>query len=195
MEDKTSRRIVKALSVLGIFLCVAVCYLAYVEGFFSSQEKIEKLVNSWGILAPVCFVLIQIAQIIVPIVPGGVSLLAGVVLFGGFWGFLYNYIGISLGSFMVFYFAKTFGRPLLPKIFSESTIEKYKKHTGEDSKFSKFMFFAILVPFFPDDFLCYLAGTTAMSWKKFAAIILVGKPLSILVYSVIYSEAWQFVIG
>ena len=35
----------------------------------------------------------------------------------------------------------------------------------------------------PDDLLCYIAGLTKMTLKKFTAIILLGKPGSILLYS------------
>ncbi|MGC4018276.1 MAG: TVP38/TMEM64 family protein, partial [Muricomes sp.] len=38
-------------------------------------------------------------------------------------------------------------------------------------------------PIAPDDFLCYLAGTTAMTWKQFGCVILLGKPFSIALYS------------
>jgi uncharacterized membrane protein YdjX (TVP38/TMEM64 family) len=52
------------------------------------------------------------------------------------------------------------------------TITKYEKWTGSDSKFTKWFAIAIFLPVAPDDFLCYLAGTTRMGWKKFTTIIL-----------------------
>lgn len=56
--------------------------------------------------------------------------------------------------------------------------------------------FALLIflPVAPDDFLCYLAGISKMTVRKFAIIILLGKPLAILLYSMgvyqLLQRAW-----
>ena len=47
----------------------------------------------------------------------------------------------------------------------------------------------------PDDFLCYLAGTTSMTWRRFTAIILLGKPLSIALYSLGLTVLFQQITG
>ena len=49
-----------------------------------------------------------------------------------------------------------------------------------------------MLPFFPDDTLCLIAGLTNMSYQKFAAIILLGKPLTIVAYSIAFVSAGQF---
>lgn len=41
----------------------------------------------------------------------------------------------------------------------------------------------IFFPVAPDDLLCYIAGLTKMSLKKFVLIIFLGKPGSIFLYS------------
>ena len=46
-----------------------------------------------------------------------------------------------------------------------------------------------LRPLFPDDFLCYFSGLTNMSFKKFALIIVLGKPWCLLIYSIVFSLA------
>ena len=47
----------------------------------------------------------------------------------------------------------------------------------------------------PDDFLCYLAGTTSMTWRRFTTIILLGKPLSIALYSLGLTVLFQQITG
>ena len=68
-------------------------------------------------------------------------------------------------------------------MFSDKMIAKYEAWTGSESKFARWFAIAIFFPVAPDDFLCYLAGTTGISWRKFTAIILMGKPASIALYS------------
>lgn len=53
----------------------------------------------------------------------------------------------------------------------------------ENGTFDKWFALAIFFPAAPDDLLCFLAGVTSMSFKKFLIIILLGKPLSIAAYS------------
>ena len=41
----------------------------------------------------------------------------------------------------------------------------------------------IFIPVAPDDYLCFLAGTTEISWRLYTAIILLCKPFAIALYS------------
>lgn len=91
---------------------------------------------------------------------------------------------------MAFALAMAFGRKLLITLFGPERISRYDKWTGSRNRFAKFFAFAIALPVAPDDFLCYLAGTTKLSWKCFSAIILLCKPPAILAYSLILSGIW-----
>lgn len=104
-------------------------------------------------------------------------------MFGPVWGFVYNYVGICIGSIAAFLLAKRFGQPFVKGITNERTYEKYVGWLERGSKFDKFFALAIFFPVAPDDFLCYLAGLTRMRLKKFSVIILLGKPASIALYS------------
>ena len=64
---------------------------------------------------------------VIPILPGGVSCLAGVLIFGPWCGFLYNYLGICAGSMLAFLIARHFGRPLLGRIVPPGQLERYDR--------------------------------------------------------------------
>ena len=179
----TIKKWCNVISWIGMLLMLAVCIYLWKMGIFSSQEKLQTFVAGFGLIGGLVFVLIQIVQVVVPIIPGGVSCLAGVLLFGAGMGFLYNYVGICIGSILAFLIARAYGRPLLEKMFQEKLIEKYEGWTQKRNRFAKLFALAIFLPVAPDDFLCYLAGTTNMSLKLFTVIILLGKPCSIAAYS------------
>ena len=147
------------------------------------MQALQGYVRTLGWWAPSVFVLFQAVQVIVPILPGGIGCLAGAVLFGPWLGFLYNYLGICFGSLAAFAVARHCGRPLLEKMFSPKLLVKYQKWTGKGSHFNRWFALAIFSPVAPDDFLCYLAGTTAMEWRTFTAIIFTCKPFAIAAYS------------
>lgn len=73
--------------------------------------------------------------------------------------------------------------PLLRKMFKKELIEKYINWLDKGKKFDKLFAIAIFMPVAPDDFLCYLAGLTKMSLKKYTIILILCKPASILAYS------------
>lgn len=180
---KKIRLFVKIVGWLMLAITILLVVHLFFQGYLTDAQKLKAAVHRAGIWGPLLFLAVQIVQVVVPILPGGVTTLAGVLIFGNFWGFVWNYIGICVGSILSFHIAKTFGRPILHAFFSPTTIASYEQHTNSESKFTKYFAWAIFLPVAPDDLLCYLAGTTSMSYKTFTWIILLGKPASLLIYS------------
>lgn len=173
----------KWISIIGFLVSVVLCVLGWQKGIFSSQDSLQQFVNGFGLWGPLIFVVIQAIQVVVPILPGGISCLAGVLLFGALPGFLYNYIGICIGSVLAFLIARSCGRPMLFRMFGEKRMKKYGRWMSEGNRFTKMFAVAIFLPVAPDDFLCYWAGTTEMRLPTFTSIILLGKPFAIAMYS------------
>ena len=186
MEQSGQKRLTGWINIGTVMgLCLMTAFIGYgiYAGIFTSREKMEAFLKPMGIWAPLMFVGIQAVQVVVPILPGGISCLGGVLLFGPFWGFLYNYVGICIGSFAAFFLARRFGQLFVRSITSGKLYDKYIGWLEQGSRFDRFFALAIFFPVAPDDFLCYLAGLTRMQLKKFLAIILLGKPASIALYS------------
>ncbi|GAA5417049.1 hypothetical protein Pryu01_02110 [Paraliobacillus ryukyuensis] len=162
------------------------CMLFFIYGIkselFYSKEALEKFLSQFGIWAPVFFVGLQFVQVIIPIVPGSISCLGGVLVFGPVMGLLYNYIGICLGSIVAFLIAKKYGATVISYLFKPKLREKYRGLV-DHRRFGLIFTLLIFSPIAPDDFLCYLAGTTKMTLSKFNLIILIGKPLPIAIYT------------
>ena len=185
------RRAVQIISLIGFAACILFAVWGWRTGVLTSQERMEALVRSCGAAGIVLFVLFQAVQVVVPVLPGGLGCLAGVLLFGPLWGFVYNYVGICAGSLAAFAVARHCGKPLLAMLFSEKTIAKYSRWTEEKNRFARLFALAIFFPLAPDDFLCYLAGTTSMGWRQYTAIILLGKPFAIALYSLGLTVVWR----
>ena len=181
----------QVLSICGLAASIVLIVLGWRAGLLTSPEAMSAFVKGLGVLGIFVFIAFQAIQVVLPVLPGNLGCLAGVMMFGAWKGFAFNYIGICLGSLMAFGLAKMYGRPLLKKLFSEKLMEKYEHWTGEGSPFSKLFAIAIFAPVAPDDFLCYLAGTTEMSWKRFTIIVLLGKPAALAIYSMGLTVVWQ----
>ena len=176
--------VIQIISVVGFLLTAAFLIYGYHTGIFLHEDKLKAFLLPLGIMAPLVFMFIQAVQVVVPILPGAIGCVVGVAVFGGFQAFWYNYIGICIGSLLAFLIAQRVGRPALTLIASEKTYNRYIGWLEHNQKtFDKLFTTAIFLPVAPDDFLCYLAGMTKMTIKKFTIIILLGKPLAIAAYS------------
>ena len=195
MTRSVNRTVFQAASLFGLLLCIAAAVWAWNAGLLTSQERMQAFVASCGAAGGLLFVAFQAVQVVVPVLPGGLGCLAGVVLFGPVLGFVYNYVGICIGSLLAFAVARSCGRPLLRLLFSEKLLTKYSSWTEQNNRFARLFALAIFFPVAPDDFLCYLAGTTSMTWRRFTAIILLGKPLSIALYSLGLTVLFQQILG
>lgn len=194
MKQPIEKRALQAASLAGFLLCLAVAVWGWQTGVLTSQERLSALVEHCGPAGGLLFTAFQAVQVVVPILPGGLGCLVGVLLFGPLWGFAYNYAGICIGSLLAFAVARSCGRPLLSLLFSEKMIQKYGHWAEERDRFARLFALAIFLPVAPDDFLCYLAGTTDMSWRRYTAIIFLGKPFAIALYSLGLTAIWQTLV-
>lgn len=188
------KKLINLSSIIGILATIALLIYGYQAGIFSSAEQLSYMISQAGIWGPLIFIFIQIIQCVIPIIPGGLSCVAGIILFGPFYGFIYNYIGILLGSLINFILARHYGKPLIETIVSKKTYNKYISLLDRGKHFDKLFALAIFMPVAPDDFLCMLAGLTKMTYKKFITIIVLGKPASLLVYSLGLTTAFEAIM-
>ncbi|EFB77434.1 TVP38/TMEM64 family protein [Subdoligranulum variabile] len=185
----------RAASVLGLVLCCVMAYSFWRAGLFDSREALTSYIGQFGWAGPVVFMAFQAVQVVIPILPGGLGCLAGVILFGAWQGFWYNYIGICVGSLAAFAIARACGRPLLESLFPPKMIEKYDRWMGTGNRFARWFAFLIFIPVAPDDYLCFLAGTTRIDWRLYTAIIFLCKPAAIALYSLGLTVVAQNVLG
>lgn len=160
---------------------------AYFEGRFYSVESFQNYISKYGVWGPVFLIIFQGLQVVIPVLPGFLGCAVGSVMYGPCIGFLCNYIGISSGSILAFFLGKRFGAPLLQDLFPSEKYKKWSRKIAKSKSYITFLFFAMLLPLFPDDFLCYFSGITEMKAKKFIWIIILGKPWCIFAYSLGFS--------
>lgn len=195
MSVTASRKLINTISVIGLAVSVFLTIYFINLGVFKDMNALRGLVGDNIILGPLIFILLQILQVVIPIIPGGISSVAGVLIFGPFLGFVYNYIGICIGSIIIFLLGRRYGKPFILSMVSDKTYNRYSGWLDNQNRFDKLFALAIFLPVAPDDALCLMAGLTNMSLKKYTTIILVAKPLSIFLYSMALLYGGSFLAG
>lgn len=143
-----------------------------------TREEIQSFIETKGAAAPLIFILLSFAQVTLIPIPGAVTILAGNYLFGAVRAFIYSYIGMLLGAMVAFFLGKLIGRPFVnwiagSKEKADSWIDKLK---GREKIV---MFFMFLLPLFPDDLLCAIAGMFKYSTLEFLVLQLITRATSI----------------
>ncbi|HFD0539639.1 TPA: TVP38/TMEM64 family protein [Enterococcus faecium] len=195
MNIAASRKLINFISIIGLGLSIALTIYFINLGVFKDLNALRGLVGDSIILGPIIFVFIQILQVVIPIIPGGISTAAGVLIFGPYAGFIYNYIGICIGSIIIFLLGRRYGKPFILSMISDKTYNKYIGWLDNQNRFEKLFALAIFLPVAPDDALCLMAGLTNMSVKRYTLIILIAKPLPIFLYSMALIYGGQYLSG
>ena len=189
MTIKTS----KTLMIITMVGLTGLLFYLVGSGAIFDQEKIEQLILSYGAFAPVVFIGLQIIQVVIPIIPGGVSSAIGVVLFGAEKGFVLNFIGLMIGVTIAFLLTRKYGKEFILKFVEQKTYDKYIHWIDKGKKFDVFFFIALLLPGLPDDLLCMIAGLTKMKLSKYLVYNAISKTVMLAVYSIGITELLDMV--
>lgn len=164
-----------ALLLLGLAIAVVAGYLllrTYAPFVFDDQE-LRAWVASFGAAAPLVFVLLQAAQVVVAPIPGQVTALVGGYVFGAVYGTVYSLIGVMLGSAVAFLIAQTWGRPVVERLLHEDLVERFDGFVDEIGVPGLFLF--VVIPGLPDDAICFFAGLAYFRLAVFLAVMFVGR--------------------
>lgn len=177
--------LIKIKSLKGrliILIAVLIPTIIFIYSFFVpssifGKEAIQSFILKFGVFSVLALVSLQVLQVLIPPLDHNVIQFIGGFIFGPWLGFIYNFTGRILGSFLAFSIAKKYGRPFLKRIVPAEEIKKYDKIWN---KSRLYVFLAYWLPFFPDDIMSYLAGASKVKPRLFILILLVGHPIGIL---------------
>ena len=174
---KFDKKTVFLLLLLGTVVA-GVAYALYASNLFDlfiNRRHLVSFIKEHRAYAALIFIGLQALQVVAAPVPGEVTGFVGGIIFGTMWGVVYSTIGLTIGSWIAFVLARLLGRPLVERMVSAETIQRYDyvmKHKGLWLAFLMF-----LIPGFPKDFLCYLLGLGHMRHRDFLLISATGRLL------------------
>ncbi|MBQ8909047.1 MAG: TVP38/TMEM64 family protein [Clostridia bacterium] len=189
MQSSKKKRIYHILIVLISvgFLFGLIYFVLQVSGWWeklNSVSKLQQTILSLGFWGRFAFVTLQFLQVTFIPLPSPVIVGAGSLIYGPFQASLLSLAGILLGSAFAFFLGKMFGRKLVTFMVGEALCNKWQKFLNR----CKYTFvLTMLLPLFPDDVLCLVAGQTDMSWNFFIATQFVTRPIGIFLVSYFFS--------
>jgi uncharacterized membrane protein YdjX (TVP38/TMEM64 family) len=161
---KLIRAVMPLVVILAVFAAIIMLYGDKLVQMVASPGIIKEELERFGYLGGAIFVIFQVLQIVVAIIPGEPIQLAGGFVYGTFGGFGLSTIGIMIGSFVAFAISRKFGVPVVRMFVSEKKLVEYKG-VLESKRGLGIMFLLFLVPGIPKDVLIYAAGLTPIKFK------------------------------
>ncbi|MCQ2381793.1 MAG: VTT domain-containing protein, partial [Clostridia bacterium] len=167
------------LNVLMFTIIAGLCVLCWcgVLDDFSSLEQLKNLIRSSGGWAYFVYIILQFLNVVLLPLPGFLFMLAALSIFGVWPTFWVTLLVTWVGSCICFWFGRTCGSQAVKWCVGDKTAERYQKLLG--TKGNLLFLIMQVLPFFPDDMLCMIAGLTKMKFSFFLLVMIVAKPLYI----------------
>ena len=170
---------------MGLVILLGIIMIGYlilketgVLAQFDSVEKIEAILKKYRSASILIFIAIQFLQVTFIPIPAAVTTVAGSYLFGPWLTVLLSLTAIIPASLFAFMLGRWLGKPFVSWMVGKETMEKYLTKTSGKERTVFFTMF--LLPFFPDDALCMIAGITPMSVKYFLTTMFITRPITVI---------------
>lgn len=189
MKSGVLKKISRVLLVMFLFAGItALTYIILVWTNLwerlNSPEKLKQMILDLGFWGRSFFVFLQFIQVTFIPIPSPIVVIAGSLVYGPFQAGLLSLAGILLGSAFAFFLGRVFGRKVVVFMVGKNTEKKWTKFLS-NCKYS--FVIMMLLPCFPDDILCLVAGITDMSWTFFMITQLITRPIGIFLVSYLSS--------
>jgi uncharacterized membrane protein YdjX (TVP38/TMEM64 family) len=183
MDSRRRRQIIIRgalfLAFLAALVFLTIRYGPEVTRLFSRPYRTREYLRSFGLAAPLIYILFQVIQVVVAFIPGEVVQVAGGFVFGTILGTVYSVVGAALGTLIAFLTARALGFSLVRILVPRETFDRL--HSLINSPRSDVtVFILFLMPGVPKDPLTYIAGLTPMRPLRFLVISMLGRFPSLL---------------
>jgi uncharacterized membrane protein YdjX (TVP38/TMEM64 family) len=164
-------------------------------------EDVLEILEKYESLGPVPGIVVPMIESFIPILPLIVILLANAEAFGLWKGFLFSWLGVSIGCLIVFFFTRRYGTR-----FSAYIQRKYPKGKAlfewiETKGFTPVFIFACF-PFSPSALVNIVSGLSKISVRTFIVALISGKAFMIFLVSLvgddlftIYLHPWKLIFA
>ena len=168
MNKKISKKdIIKFICFVIFFVTIVITGIVFsskIKTIFTF-EKIRNFIEQHKNISVLLFILLQVLQVVIFIIPGDIVNATGGFLFNIYIGSILSFIGVVLGSIIAFYVSRLLGYNFVNKFIKKEKIEKIVYFFNNNTGFVSLFIFCNL-PFVPKDILMYCAGLTPLKAKR-----------------------------
>jgi len=154
----------------------------------ADRERVTAYVQSFGALGPVILFVLLFAQVFIAVIPGHALMMTSSYVYGFAEGATITAVSTIIASQLAFLIARNYGRSLIDRLASPQIIERWDKLSANQG--ALFYFFTFVLPIFPSDLMCYVAGLGKVSPARFFLANVFGR--SVVAISITLIGAFGF---
>ena len=180
-NDAAAKNKVLAIAKVALLILIVAGIPLYIYFFhkdilsnFNSFESTVAFLRSYKQLSVPVYLLAEMLQIAISVLPGQLFQFAAGYLFGFLPGLFYTFIGAIIGTTVTFYLARFLGTDAVKLMLGEEK-SKYYTERLNSRKAYLITFIIYLIPGFPKDLVCYVAGVSEMKFPPFLMISVAGR--------------------
>lgn len=168
-KKRAQRQLIFMLAAVVIALVIV--WFSPLRPWFEDVDFLRERVTSFGAWGPIIVIFYHMLQVVFAPIPGQALDIVNGYVFG--WpGIAVSLIGISLGSVLAIWLARSFGRNLVRRLVGEPSmgiLDTLLKKTVP------VLWFLLLLPGTPDDLICFALGLTTIRLRRAVAMVILGR--------------------
>ena len=180
MDYDRKRKLLAGISISVVLLLMVLLTLFVCRWLNSfSQEDFREHVRSFGVLAPLVMLALQILQVFIALIPGEIVESAAGYVLGPWMGTAVCYAGIAFASALIFVLTRRYGVKLVEVFVSREKI-KQLRFLNTEQKRNTLIFLLFFIPGTPKDLLTYFVGLTDIRLRTFLLLSMAARIPSVI---------------
>jgi uncharacterized membrane protein YdjX (TVP38/TMEM64 family) len=157
--------------------------------WFGDREAVTSSIDSLGIWGPIVLTVLFLLQVFLAFIPGQALMVACGYLYGFWGGFLLSWLSLVIGGEIAFVLARRHGRAFAERWISPPVLARWDQ-TAKGQGVT-FYTIALVMPFVPNDAMCYVAGLGRITRWRFSTANMLGRGMACLITSWIGAYGMQ----
>src|SRR5215216_3793841 len=144
--------------------------------WFRDPKAVSAAVQQSGVWGPTILFVLFVLQVFFAFIPGQALMIASGYIYGFIGGMLITWISLVIGGQAAFWLARRYGRRFAEKWIASAVLDRLDNQAAGQS----IGFFAItlVLPLFPNDAMCYVAGLGKIPSRRFLIANMLGRGLA-----------------
>lgn len=159
--------------VVGVPLYIYIFHKDFISQFRTFDDAVSFLRQYKTLSVPV-YLIAELLQIMISVLPGQVFQFAAGYLFGFLPGLIYTLIGAIIGTVFTFYLARILGSDAVHMMLGKERTKHYVDLLNSKKAYL-ITFLLYLIPGFPKDTVCYMAGVSEIKLRPFLILSVTGR--------------------
>jgi len=178
----------KSLSLIGLLGTLLAVWvfrqpIGTVLTWISDREAIATSVQQLGLWGPAIVFILLVLQVFLAFIPGQALMVTCGFLYGFWGGLLITWTSLVAGGHVAFLLARRYGRSFAERWISPNVLARWDK--AAEGQGVMFFALSLVLPVFPNDAMCYVAGLGKISARRFLLANMLGRGLACLLASIV----------